>query len=120
MRQQLNDNNVDAGINPSEIRAAKTMLLVIGSFIICWIPLFINYLVKLTSKGDQVSHTVEEKSNYKFIEFFCYCAVHYNSAIDPIIYAYRIKDVQSAIKRTLGYQHQAALQLDANPTISSL
>jgi hypothetical protein len=78
-----------------EVRATKTMFIVIGTFSLCWLPLAIYFVLKSTVTGPNYSEFSI------FIDAFCFCATHYNSAIDPIIYAYRMKNIRNAIKRTL-------------------
>lgn len=74
---------------------------------ICWIPLAINLISKSLFHSDETSGL----SKLDFAEMFCYCAVHYNSAIDPLIYAYRIKDVGDAVRRTLRIKHQPGREI---------
>lgn len=79
--------------NQKEVRVAKTMLMVIGTFILCWIP-FATCVIMKTMGNDAIVRYE------KVIETFCLCATHWNAAIDPVIYAYRIKDIRDAIKNT--------------------
>lgn len=80
--------------NQKEVRVAKTMLMIIGTFIVCWIPFATCVIIKTIGNGAIVRFE-------KVIETFCLCATHWNAAIDPVIYAYRIKDIRKAINRTL-------------------
>lgn len=89
-------------ISARETRATYTMLLIIGSFLICWIPLAANFITKLIAGKNGASGSTADG---KLVDFFCYCAVHFNSAIDPLIYAYRIRDVRMAIRRSFGCKH---------------
>lgn len=61
----------------------------------------------------------EDEMLSKIISYFGYCAIHSSTAIDPIIYAYRIKDVRDAIKRTFhcGFPIRDRM---STPEISSL
>lgn len=93
-------------ISPHEIRATKTMSFVIGSFIICWIPLAIKNIIEIIVDPDAVLYG-KDHVWHTILKNFCYCAVHFNSAIDPIIYAFRIGDVRRATKKILlcRYEH---------------
>lgn len=98
-------------INPHEIRAAKTMSLVIGSFMICWFPLAIKNLIDYIIDCDSIFYG-KDHIWHTILKNFCYCAVHVNAAIDPVILAYRINDVKSAIQRVLRCQYQSKLVQD--------
>lgn len=78
-----------------EVRMAYTFALVIGTFIICWTPVTINFLVVAITKNRQY---FQDHGLLNFFHVFSVCATHFNSAIDPIIYAYRIKDVRDTMK----------------------
>lgn len=86
--------STDPLTNQKEVKVAKTMLLVIGSFILCWIPFAICVVIKTVGNDSNSSFA-------KVVETFCLCATHWNASIDPVIYAYRIKDIREAIKNTL-------------------
>ena len=79
-----------------ECKAAKTLSMVVGSFIICWLPMTISYF----------SYTViDHKFSEDILEIFT-ILLHFNSAIDPLIYAFRIKDIQLTIKSLLKCSRQ--------------
>lgn len=42
------------------------------------------------------------------INTFCDCGVHFNSAVNPFIYAYRIKDVRDAVKKLFKFNSDKA------------
>lgn len=99
-------------INPNEIRAAKTMFYVVGSFFVCWAPLAFLVVLKWIIGND----ALKNKPLIAVIENFCYCAIHYNTAINPTIYALRIADVRNAIKRTFGCEvAEANVKSDSTP-----
>lgn len=83
-------------MNKNEVRVAKTFALIIGSFIIFWTPLTIMGTI-VAFKRD--SHYFDNDESARIWFMFAACAAHFNSAIDPVIYAYRIKDVRVIIKR---------------------
>lgn len=81
------------------------MFYVIGAFVVCWIPLAILCLVDYLSPRNEETHNITKD----LIDNFCYCAIHFNSAINPIIYAFRIRDLRNAIKRTFGCKLEAQI-----------
>lgn len=74
------------------MRAAKTMLLVIVCFLASWIPLTIKFIVDAFSQN-ATSSTLPSVMPH-LIENLCLFAVHFSSAVDPMIYAFRVKDVR--------------------------
>ncbi|WAR20782.1 OAR1-like protein, partial [Mya arenaria] len=74
-----------------EAKAAKTLAIIVGAFIICWCPFFTIYLM-----GAFCQECVSEMV---FAVFFWlgYC----NSALNPCIYALFARDFRSAFKRLL-------------------
>ena len=84
-----------------ETKAAKTLAIIVGAFIICWLPFFTIYLLGAFCH-DCVSDIV-------FSVFFWlgYC----NSALNPCIYAMFARDFRLAFKqllscsRTKGFNH---------------
>lgn len=65
-------------------------------------PLAIHFIKKANSSQRET----------EIIDAFVFCATHYNSAIDPIIYAFRMKDVQQKILSTLKcVQRNVALEV---------
>lgn len=75
-----------------EIRAAKSLSIIVGLFAICWLPVHIlNCLTLFYSelkKSDDVMYVAIVLS-------------HANSAVNPIIYAYRIKDFRNTFRKIL-------------------
>lgn len=89
---EVDDNQMTA----KEIRLAKTFGLIVGSFIVCWTPItIIAPLVAITEKR----HDIDDNGVWRTIHIFTLFAAHFNSVIDPIIYAYRVKDVKMTIKK---------------------
>lgn len=73
---------------------------------ICWIPLAIKNLVEYILDRETIFYG-KDHTWHTILKNFCYLAVHINAAIDPVILAYRIKDVRNAIKRVLRYRYQS-------------
>lgn len=76
-----------------EHKAARTLGIIMGAFVLCWLPFFIWYL-SVTLCGDM-----------------CYCPDivvevlfwigYFNSTLNPLIYAYFNKDFREAFRNTL-------------------
>ncbi|GIX95546.1 octopamine receptor beta-2R [Caerostris darwini] len=76
-----------------EHKAAKTLGIIMGAFILCWLPFFLWY-VSISMCGDA-----------------CYCPEivvqvlfwigYFNSSLNPIIYAYFNRDFREAFKETI-------------------
>lgn len=74
-----------------ETKATKTLAIIVGAFIVCWLPFFTIYLV-----GAFCTNCISETV---FAVFFWlgYC----NSALNPCIYALFSRDFRFAFKRLL-------------------
>lgn len=73
------------------------MSLVVGSFLICWMPITLNFLVVAVTMNRHFFYEYNATLGYAF-GFLTVVATHLNSAIDPLIYSYRMKKVRNAIK----------------------
>ncbi|XP_060912219.1 adenosine receptor A2b isoform X1 [Labrus mixtus] len=83
------------GLLQKEIRAAKSLSIIVGLFAICWLPVHILNCLTLFYKNMQKP------------ELVMYVAIilsHANSAVNPIIYAYRIQDFRNTFRKILA-QH---------------
>ena len=83
-----------------EAKAAKTLAIIVGAFIVCWLPFFTIYLIGAFCE--------ECVSSLVFSVFFWlgYC----NSALNPCIYALFARDFRSAFQRLVscrrrGFDH---------------
>lgn len=74
-----------------ETKAAKTLGIIVGGFIVCWLPFFTMYLVRAFCPN-HIHPTV-----FSVLFWLGYC----NSAINPCIYALFSKDFRFAFKRIL-------------------
>ena len=74
-----------------ETKAAKTLGIIVGVFILCWFPFFTMYLVRGFCK-DCIHHLL-----FSILFWLGYC----NSAINPCIYALFSKDFRFAFKKIL-------------------
>ncbi|OCT87923.1 sphingosine 1-phosphate receptor 2 [Xenopus laevis] len=78
---------------PQTLALLKTVTIVLGVFIICWLPAFIILLLDVSCKVK--SCAILYKANY----FFGVATL--NSALNPIIYTLRSKDMRKEFLRVL-------------------
>ncbi|XP_027717574.1 adenosine receptor A2b [Vombatus ursinus] len=77
-----------------EIHAAKSLAMIVGIFALCWLPLHATNCITLfnphfaKSKPKALMHTVILLS-------------HTNSVVNPIIYAYRIRDFRCTFRKII-------------------
>lgn len=78
-----------------EIRATISISIIVLIFLVTSIPLQISYLISIFYKGIIPPYVVKVFINL----------LHLNSAINPIIYAYRMRDIRRAIWRLFGSEN---------------
>uniref|UniRef100_A0A1B0D0N6 G-protein coupled receptors family 1 profile domain-containing protein n=1 Tax=Phlebotomus papatasi TaxID=29031 RepID=A0A1B0D0N6_PHLPP len=74
-----------------ETKAAKTLAIIVGLFILCWLPFFTVYVIRAFC-ADCVHPVL-----FSVIFWLGYC----NSAVNPMIYALFSKDFRFAFKRII-------------------
>lgn len=80
-----------------EVKAAKTMSLIVGSYVLCWIPATIYFLLIIAQ--DEL-HTNELISSFNKVFYAQFAvSIYLCSLIDPLIYAYRSKDIRDKISK---------------------
>uniref|UniRef100_T1IJG8 G-protein coupled receptors family 1 profile domain-containing protein n=1 Tax=Strigamia maritima TaxID=126957 RepID=T1IJG8_STRMM len=78
----------------TETKAAKTLGIIVGGFILCWLPFFTIYLVEaFCSEG----HSCIPHSLFSVFFWLGYC----NSAVNPCVYALFSRDFRYAFKKIL-------------------
>lgn len=75
-----------------ERKTVKTLGIIMGTFIFCWLPFFIKAVVEPFCPGCNVPGWLRDVINW---------LGYSNSLLNPIIYAYFNKDFQSAFKKIL-------------------
>ncbi|KAL6254544.1 hypothetical protein P5V15_014597 [Pogonomyrmex californicus] len=77
----------------AEHKAARTLGIIMGAFLLCWLPFFLWYLI--TSLCGEACYCPDTVVSVLFwIGYF-------NSALNPLIYAYFNRDFRDAFKDTL-------------------
>lgn len=74
-----------------ETKAAKTLAIIVGGFILCWLPFFTMYMIRAFCQ------LCIEPLLFSILFWLGYC----NSAINPLIYALFSKDFRIAFKTIL-------------------
>lgn len=74
-----------------ETKAAKTLGIIVGGFVCCWLPFFTMYLVRAFCRN------CINPLMFSILFWLGYC----NSAINPLIYALFSKDFRFAFKRII-------------------
>ncbi|XP_070137687.1 octopamine receptor Oamb isoform X2 [Drosophila bipectinata] len=72
-----------------ETKAAKTLAIIVGGFIVCWLPFFTMYLIRAFC-----DHCIQP-TVFSVLFWLGYC----NSAINPVIYALFSHEFRIAFKR---------------------
>lgn len=90
LRQEMVANSSDAIKQRNEIRAANTLAMIVGTFIVLWMPGIINLFIMAITQNRNFPLGLLE---------FSTILVHLNSAIDPLIYAYRMRNIREALNK---------------------
>ncbi|XP_066518431.1 adenosine receptor A2b [Hoplias malabaricus] len=84
-------NHQHRGLLQREIRAAKSLSIIVGLFALCWLPVHtLNCLTLFT----QINKSPE-------VMYVAIILSHANSAVNPIIYAYRIKEFRNTFRKII-------------------
>ncbi|XP_061596077.1 adenosine receptor A2b [Cololabis saira] len=87
-----NGDSQNQGLLQKEIRAAKSLSIIVGLFALCWLP--VHILNCLTLFYEQVDKPA-------VVMYVAIILSHANSAVNPIIYAYRIQDFRNTFRKIL-------------------
>ncbi|KAF5301948.1 hypothetical protein FQR65_LT08683 [Abscondita terminalis] len=93
MSKRMGKRNIKAQVKRfrMETKAAKTLGIIVGGFIFCWLPFFTMYLIRAFC--ERCIHPLL----FSVLFWLGYC----NSAINPLIYALFSKDFRFAFKRII-------------------
>lgn len=93
MSRRMGKRNIKAQVKRfrMETKAAKTLGIIVGGFIFCWLPFFTMYLIRAFCE-DCIPPLL-----FSILFWLGYC----NSAINPLIYALFSKDFRFAFKRII-------------------
>ncbi|XP_053187011.1 adenosine receptor A2b [Scomber japonicus] len=80
------------GLLQREIRAAKSLSIIVGLFALCWLPVHILNCLTLF---------YHELDKSPIVMYVAIILSHANSAVNPIIYAYRIEDFRNTFSKIL-------------------
>jgi hypothetical protein len=94
-RQEIISSASELLKHKREVRAAKTLAMIVGTFLIAWMPGVISVLIVAITKDRNFSKGMIELSAV---------LVHLNTAADPLIYAYRMKSIRRAMKRVFRFK----------------
>ncbi|KDR08842.1 hypothetical protein L798_01328 [Zootermopsis nevadensis] len=79
-------------VQKREVKATQNLSIIVLFFIICWIPL---YTINCVMAFCQDCFIPLELTN------FCIILSHANSAVNPLLYAYHLRDFRAALKNLL-------------------
>lgn len=88
-----------------EHKAAKTLGIIMGAFILCWLPFFIWYV------SSSICGEVCQKYCPEIVVDILFWIGYFNSAMNPIIYAYFNRDFREAFKETIQHVFCCCLHL---------
>ena len=84
-RQEIVVNSSELSKNQSENKAAHILAMIVGTFIVLWTPGIVSLFIIAVTGNREFPLDILQLSTI---------LVHLNSAIDPIIYACRMKNVR--------------------------
>uniref|UniRef100_A0A665T296 Adenosine A2b receptor n=1 Tax=Echeneis naucrates TaxID=173247 RepID=A0A665T296_ECHNA len=87
-----NGDSPHHGLLQKEIRAAKSLSIIVGLFAVCWLPVHILNCLTLFYR---------DLKKPEAVMFVAIILSHANSAVNPIIYAYRIQDFRNTFRKIL-------------------
>ena len=81
-----------------EIKAARSLFIVLGAFALCWLPVHIH---------NAMLYFNEDLSQPAWFSDFAIILSHTNSLINPVIYAFRLKEMRNAFEKLCMEFYQA-------------
>ena len=80
-------------------KALLTTLIIIGTFIICWMPFCLFQIAMIIQVEQDEQKVWNQFSSYARAHKYLYALLLLNSLCDPVIYAVRLSNVQIGYKR---------------------
>lgn len=90
-----------------EIEIAKTLLMIVVSFLICWFPIAVHFIGEAVTKNwifykkffkNHVPKGLDHELGLIFRSISIVITI-LNSLIDPLIYTFRMKEVRNGVKK---------------------
>lgn len=108
-----NSNENHQALYKQQLKATKTLAIVVGAFVVCWLPTFIILLVKTWCRSCLNSQQNPELSDVFFVinVAFVYTLPNINSAINPFIYVVFSKDLRRACIKTFRSLYQELCEI---------
>ncbi|XP_062537131.1 5-hydroxytryptamine receptor 2B [Armigeres subalbatus] len=75
-----------------EVKATQNLSIIVLFFMICWIPLYTINCIQAFCRDCTIPST---------LMFFCIILSHLNSAVNPLLYAYHLKDFRAALRNLI-------------------
>ncbi|XP_055615756.1 uncharacterized protein LOC129761928 [Toxorhynchites rutilus septentrionalis] len=75
-----------------EVKATQNLSIIVLFFMICWIPLYTINCIVAFCRDCQIPPT---------LMLFCIILSHLNSAVNPLLYAYHLKDFRAALRNLI-------------------
>ncbi|XP_023163605.2 uncharacterized protein LOC111594513 isoform X2 [Drosophila hydei] len=75
-----------------DVKATQNLSIIVLFFMICWIPLYTINCIKAFCPNCYV---------HPKLTLFCIILSHLNSAVNPVLYAYHLKDFRMALKNLM-------------------
>lgn len=97
-----------------EVKATQNLSIIVLFFMICWIPLYTINCIKAFCPDCEIDLR---------LTFSCIVLSHFNSAINPFLYAYHLRDFRVALKnlilRMFGRKVPSTQELNGRASVQS-